>query len=1145
MGYSMKPLHVLSGFCLALLLVCGCTAKAMAETVCSGGNCDGLVMDDVYNVPSQETVNNATVVNNGELSLEDNSSATNIVVSDGGKISAGYKVTIDGLTLENGSVFDFAGSRGENSPVISNATQNGNEVSIQDDLAKGFVVNNGSSLDVKKGENITVEDGGNLKLYNASNIVVNGGTVDLEMADGVVVNAIDQNIIDYSTFDTSLKTDDLRLRVKDYLDLEQKYADGEITKEEFSTAMEQFADMETALNDSTNVLTNLLSYASFSATSANNLTINAIPLDNTIPLNMLRDYFQVSAKFYDSLVTDKGDSPVNAGMLDYFIGLYTLASEMKEQNIAGPNVIGNIKLTNSSLSDWGIISNLVRMENVDLNDGSFVVGLTQLNGPSGHEVLLDNVRFNEGSTFFLDTASTVINSTQEGKEVSIIDHVADGFSVNKNSMLVVSNGDKAKNITVNDGGLIMAAFDYYYTDGNAELDNIVLNEGALFDLHTDVTMTNSTQEGKEVSIKDKVADGLTINDGSVLTVKSDGTAKNTLVEDGGTLIAKKTAQINNLVAHGGAILNIDAEAILSGDIVIDKQADTSFSDYDFSALFAAMNKDTTSLTLTGGVHDSFADKLINEDVDENKSLTLAQGDYVIANTEKDGATKVTGWDVINIEADTSEDAKKTTVKLESDISLQGSNKNFVVGENAVLDLSGHSPLDVTIDGNVINKGLMDFTVNDTQGEADDTTTITGNYTAQNGATIALNVDPDTLTADKLVIDGDVVGNTNVFLKTSSENSADGDILFAQVPNDNPDTESSFDIWRVEGSPYKWSSKFEDNNWYTYVSGVAADDDEEPGDNKPVFVPEMVAYAGLYDAGFEQTRSLARAIASNSGKNGLLGSGCRDGYCRKIEPLHTAWAVPVYSNVKVKAPYDYEADISGLDAGFDLVADGINKLGILVSYRDGSYDFSGKSDDFMSYGGADIDIDSYLLGIYARHDKGHLKALAAAFAGVQSADIQSDDGVKADTDAVEAGVTLDVAYIYEAVKGVTLEPELQASYTMLKYDDIKDNAGKNVKFDTAHRVEIDAGVKIKKSWQLDEAKAAIYVKPSLVQTFNSGGDLVLANDATNTLDDQTLGRVEIGADFQLDTRWSVGASASHTFNSDYEDTSFNLDLQYRF
>ena len=788
--------------------------------------------------------------------------------------------------------------------------------------------------------------------------------------------------------------------------------------------------------------------------------------------------------------------------------------------------------------------------------------------------IINNLTINENGIFDFNTGMTLTNANIYGQNVSIINKIANDFVLNNDSKLTVSNGGIANNTTVNDDGKLIVnnggtANNTTVNGGtikgasSSTIDGLTINEKGSFNFNTDMTLTNGIQEDKEISILDGVAKGFKVTTESVLNVLKDHKAIDIMVEKGGNLITSINSTVENLIAKAESILSIDENTKLIGNIIIDKLADISGSTYDFSKIFNDSNSEANSLTVVGGVNEAFTDKLVNEDVSKDKGLTLEGGEYSIANIIKEGSTQVAGWDVINIKA--TESAPATIVKLESDIELVGNNKDMTIGEGAVLDVSGHSPLEITIDGNVTNQGTMDFTIYDNDGEADDIVTIVGDYRASPGALIVLNIEPEKDIADKLVVQGDVIGNTNVFLKSNSEKSTEAEILFADVANDLEETASSFDIWRVEGSSFDWDAKKEDNKWYAYISDLPVIPEPEPEpepepkpENKPEaekpsnpssirkLVPEMIAYMGLYDAGFEQTASLNKTIANNIAKNQLLGRNCRNGKCTDVKMAHSAWVVPNHQNLKIKAPYKYEAKISGLDAGIDIDGNGINKWGVLASYRHGNYEFDGKGKKYYSDKGSEIDIDSYLLGLYFRRDKYNTKFAGAVYGGIQKAEITSDDGVKAKTDALEIGATLDIAHVYNIAKNINIIPELQVSYQMLSYDNIKDNAGKEIKPETAHRITAEAGVKVEKQWSLDEGKAAIYMKPSVIQTLHGGGKLNFADlDSIHSNEDRTLGRLEIGGNYEVNARWSIGASAAHTFGSDYNDTSFNLDAKYRF
>ncbi len=777
------------------------------------------------------------------------------------------------------------------------------------------------------------------------------------------------------------------------------------------------------------------------------------------------------------------------------------------------NVFGqDIAITGNSVDGLTVndgsvlrIKNAGTATNTEVNSGGLFVA------DSGSTIT--NLIIEDGANFDISTDVNQLTANVFGQDIAITGNSVDGLTVNDGSVLRIKNAGTATNTEVDSGGLIVA-------NSGSTVTGLIINEGGNFDISTDVNQLTANIFGQDITIAGNTVEGLTVNDGSVLRAENAGTANNINVSGGGSLIATGNSTLNSLTADKNANLNLADGTVLTGDIVINKDTNTSGSSYNFSNMFASSNLDINSLTVVGGVNEAFANKLINEDISKNKSLTLEGGIYSLANVDKSGTTLVAGWDAINIKA--TESSPTTVVKLESDIELVGSNKLLSVGDGVILDVSGHSPLEITIDGNVTNSGTLDFTTYDNDGEADDTITITGDYNATSGALMILNVEPQKNLADKIVVQGDVIGNTSLFLKSNSTVSPTTDVLFAEATNDKETTDSSFDIWRVEGSPFVWNTKKEDNKWYTFV--------ESQGKSSNV-VPEMIAYMGLYDVGFEQTGELNRVVASKT-------EAAKFG--------RQAWVSPVHHNLEIKSPYKYEAKISGLDAGIDVESDSFNKWGVLASYRQGNYEFDGKGERYYSEKASEVDIDSYLLGLYFRRDKCNTKLVASIYGGIQRADIASADGVKAKTEALELGATLDMAHMYRLSKGLFMTPEIQISYQMLDFDSFKDNAGKTIQTEAAHRITAEAGIKLENKWALGKDITTIYVKPSIIQNIHSGGKLSVGQFKTvHTTEDRTLGRLEIGAEFELANQWSMGADIAHTFGSDYNDTAFSLNIKYSF
>ena len=716
---------------------------------------------------------------------------------------------------------------------------------------------------------------------------------------------------------------------------------------------------------------------------------------------------------------------------------------------------------------------------------------------------------------------------------------------------ITRNGDNYDWIVEDDyGGTIYKHTDgYYYITGapliSSEYSNggkIIFNAPIEF-ISDDGTIGTVTQTG---NTNVYFGPNSTIK-GYRYSIES-GTLNNATVDNGGELVASDDAKINGLLALNGSILNLSINTTLTGDIVIDSGA-TMDGSYDYSEFF----KDSVqndSLTLVGGINAAVEEALKN--TAENKTLTLADGNYNISSVNGKG-TEVSGWDKIVVGA--YEEGKESVVKLEDDLILPNANSVLAVTKSGTLDLSGHSPLDVTIDGNVENSGTINFW-HETD-DADDKVVITGNYIAKDGASVMIDINPDSNKSDLIVVEGDVSGKTKIVAEATSENKPSQKIEVVRAMNDDPNTGAYFEVAEVKKSPFKWNTIYENNAWYMGTTDIVPDGSVNGygtigGENnngltdKPLLVGEMMAYMGLYDAGFEQVSSLNRAIGENIGKNYMFGRKCQGTVCKYVRPTKTAWAVPAYSQIDVKSPYEYEAKISGVDAGFDIDADGYNKWGIMASYRQGNYDFSGKGDDYSSDDGAEIDIDSYMVGLYGRRDKYDTKIVGAIYAGMQQADIHSDKGIKGDSDGYMFGAMIDVSHAYRINPSVVIEPELVVSYQMLNYDNIKDSSEKEIKFEAGHKFEIELGAKIAKEWNIDKnSKVNIYVKPGVIQRMYAGGKLEVEGlESLHTLEDRTIGRVAVGTEAQLNTRWNIGGAVAYGFGSDYEDTSLNLDVKYR-
>ncbi len=672
-----------------------------------------------------------------------------------------------------------------------------------------------------------------------------------------------------------------------------------------------------------------------------------------------------------------------------------------------------------------------------------------------------------------------------------------------------------------------------------------------------------------------VADGAKVlrtevGTGGTMNVASGGYAEDTTIDDGGKLVAAAGSMLHNMLAGGGAELDIDMHSLLTGNIIIDAEAIMGGS-YDYSKIFKDEVKDKGSLTLVGGLNDILTESsLINTTAD--KRLNLTDGQYVIG----DGAQVVSGWDQLALK-------NNAEVKLEGDISLNDASKKIFIENGSSLDLAGHSPGNYTIQGSLNNDGMVTFSHVD--DEADDVTTIFGNYKAYANAQMTFDIDPLANKSDLLRVDGDVSGTTQVVLNVLQPDvRPTKPIQFVEAENDDVSTGAYFDIYRVIGSAYKWNSLYQSGGWYAGTDDIVPDgsssgygdgdtgnmaddpdleDDavlppnfpDKPSSNDDIYqnaggasvVGEAVAYMGLPSAGLEQTRSLLRNVADKVESTKTYHQRCGGFYDCAYDgkDLKNVWVSPIYSYAEADSPYHYEADISGLEAGFDISSDVYNRLGVFASYRHGEYDFDGRGDDYYSKTGAETKIDSYILGLYHRYDRGRYWLMSSLFAGYEDVDMASQDGVKASTDGLVFGGGIMGGTVYALGNNLTLEPTLGAIYTQIDYDNVKDRYGKEAHYGKLRNLELEASLKLQKTYYRKDGFALVYLRPGVVQNIGSGDVRVTSLQKVDALENSTLGSLKAGGSLSLDENWSAYFEIGYLFGSGYKNAMMNAGLVYAF
>ena len=439
-----------------------------------------------------------------------------------------------------------------------------------------------------------------------------------------------------------------------------------------------------------------------------------------------------------------------------------------------------------------------------------------------------------------------------------------------------------------------------------------------------------------------------------------------------------------------------------------------------------------------------------------------------------------------------------------------------------------------------------------------------NYSAADNATLKLDVAVDTANnkVDNGIIrvGGDIQGETTVIVNSLNEdvleNPDNAVAMFVESANDNPDTYSAFKVGRVIGSPYMWKSVknyYNEegdtvSNWYLALKdNVNADDgnsgddgnDGNDGDNDKEYAPEVGAYVAMQTAAVEQNRGITHKISDGLRAN--RNRGCCD---RKFAPRREAWVNADYSYAEIDAPSEMDANIKGVTAGFDVAADARNRVGLFGAYHQGDYDLSGKG-DFRSSLGSKMDIDSYLGGLYYSYGGRNWTALATVFAGQQDINTKTDDHLAtADTSAMQYGAGLEVARKFYLPYAWIIEPSLGLYYTALDMDGFTDNVGKKVEFDVMHYMEAELGLRFEHLFCRGGWTSKVYMKPSVIQTFASGNRTRITGlKQADTYENQTLGRMEIGAKFGLTPALSAYTSANYTFGSEYQAYGVDAGLMY--
>lgn len=421
-----------------------------------------------------------------------------------------------------------------------------------------------------------------------------------------------------------------------------------------------------------------------------------------------------------------------------------------------------------------------------------------------------------------------------------------------------------------------------------------------------------------------------------------------------------------------------------------------------------------------------------------------------------------------------------------------------------------------------------------------------------GGVLKLDISVDSSTKSiqngVLNVSGDVVGTTKVIVNSENASTfAGAQTEFVNASNFEGGLAEQFEVARVVGNPYMWRSVMnaggEESGSHWYLSLT---DDKNPN-YTPEYAPEVGAYAGLQSSALEQNRSISGSVVKGLAHRQSI--NCYEESCGVAElmPQKQAWVEVTHENAEIDSPAEMDAKINGTTLGMDLYREGHKRAGVFGAYRHGKYELSGKGDYYAS-SKSDITSKSYLGGAYYQFDDAQWRMTGTVFAGKQDMDIKTADGIaKANTEAMQYGASAEVAKRYAIGEYLNLEPSLGLYYTLLDLDGLHDNVGKSAKFDMLHYLEAELGLKLEREFCADGKTNRLYVKPSIVRTFAQGGKTQISglDGDVKSYKDRTLGRLEVGGEFNFEENWSGYGAAGYTLGNDYNAYDLTVGLGYRF
>ena len=326
------------------------------------------------------------------------------------------------------------------------------------------------------------------------------------------------------------------------------------------------------------------------------------------------------------------------------------------------------------------------------------------------------------------------------------------------------------------------------------------------------------------------------------------------------------------------------------------------------------------------------------------------------------------------------------------------------------------------------------------------------------------------------------------------------------------------------------------------------------DNNKLIPPEDMVAITIPRATLEQLRSFRLPIdKTNRGQCSCYQDNCYNSYCQ-YEPGSTKvrlWATPFYRQGTFEKPFETDFKLLGIDFGLDVQPTSSDLIGVFGSYRYGKYENDGNQKHFgdntkyYSDNGGEFELKSMTAGLYYRKYIQNLYLLGAVYAGKLDGEIKADNGVKGSIDGKNIGAQAEIGYDIKATRRLTVTPSFRATYDYIKFDKGSTKNGKDISIGKVNSVEMEAALKFEYQFNNErQLPTTGYIKPSIIQTIPDGGKVKVGNkEYTKNLDNETLGRIEVGADANLTTRFSVGVFGNYTFGSSYDAWGVGGNLRY--